>query len=84
LSGGSRRTEHWADRQGTSDSEVFKDIFVRRNYRLPVYTRPKLIIDGGAYVGYSSLYFSLKYPEAKIIAVEPEDSNFELLEEKSL
>ena len=51
--------------------EVFKAIFIRRNYRFPVDINPKLIIDGGAYVGYSSIYFSLKYPQAKIIAVEP-------------
>ena len=70
-------------RQGTTDSEVFKAILVRRDYRLPVDINPTLIIDGGAYVGYSSIYFSLKYPRAKIIAVEPNDSNFEILEKNT-
>jgi FkbM family methyltransferase len=70
-------------RKGTTDIEVFKAIFVRGNYRLPVDIKPKLIIDGGAYVGFSSIYFSLKYPQAKIIAVEPEGSNFEILEKNT-
>jgi FkbM family methyltransferase len=70
-------------RKGTTDIEVFEAIFVRRTYHFPVDIKPKLIIDGGAYVGYSSLYFSLKYPQAKIIAVEPEDSNFEVLEKNT-
>jgi FkbM family methyltransferase len=70
-------------RKGTTDLEVFKTIFVRRNYRFPVDIKPKLIIDCGAYVGYSSLYFYLKYPQATIIAVEPEDSNFEILEKNT-
>ena len=71
-------------RKGTTDIEVFKAIFVRRNYRFPVDIKPKLIIDGGAYVGYSSLYFSLKYPQAIIIAVEPDNSNFEMLEKNTI
>lgn len=39
-----------------------------------------VIIDGGANVGYSSLYFAELYPEAIVIAVEPLDSAFEMLE----
>jgi FkbM family methyltransferase len=70
-------------RKGTTDSEVFQAIFIRRNYYVPVDIDPRLIIDGGAYVGYSSIYFSLKYPKAKIIAVEPNDSNFEILEKNT-
>ncbi len=40
--------------------------------------KPKLIIDCGAYVGYSSVYFLNKYPESHIIAVEPDKKNFEI------
>ena len=40
---------------------------------------PKFIIDGGAYAGYSSIFFSLVYPDARVAAVEPESDNFELL-----
>lgn len=38
-----------------------------------------LIIDGGANVGYSPIWFALKYPRAQILAVEPDSENFSLL-----
>ncbi len=67
-------------RKGTSDQEVFMSIFVLREFALPVKVKPKLIIDAGAYTGLSTLYYATKYPGAKIIAVEAERSNFEVLE----
>ncbi len=42
--------------------------------------KPKFIIDGGAFAGYSSIFFSYMYPNAKIAAVEPETENFKLLQ----
>lgn len=67
-------------RKDTSDEEVFRSIFVLGEFKLPIKINPKLIIDGGAYTGLSSLYYSSKYPSAKIIAIEPETSNFNILE----
>ncbi len=66
-------------RAGTSDLPTFADIFLDDCYAIPVETHPHLIIDGGANVGYASLYYANRYPEARIIAVEPEASNHELL-----
>jgi len=68
-------------RKGTSDQEVFMSIFVLREFALPVKVQPKLIIDAGAYTGLSTLYYATKYPGAKIIAVEAEESNFKILEQ---
>jgi len=70
-------------RENTTDIDVFKQVFVLRDYNLCLDIKPNLIIDAGAYVGYSSLYFSLKYPNAQIIAVEPEESNFKILEKNT-
>jgi FkbM family methyltransferase len=39
-----------------------------------------LIVDAGANIGASAVYFSLFYPRAHVVAVEPERGNFELLE----
>ncbi|MBC9813781.1 FkbM family methyltransferase [Crocinitomicaceae bacterium CZZ-1] len=66
-------------RKSTSDHYVFRDIFLLHEFQLPVEVKPKLIVDLGAYIGLSALYYAETYPDAKIICVEPEDSNFELL-----
>ncbi len=40
----------------------------------------ELIVDCGANVGYSSAYFLSRFPRCRLIAVEPDGSNFEILE----
>ena len=70
-------------RPNTSDIPVFEQIFLHENYNFEIDIRPRLIIDGGAYVGYSNIFFAHKYPEAKIIAIEPAESNFRLLKENT-
>jgi len=70
-------------RNGTSDVEVFRQVFVQKDYKLPIKINPRLIIDGGANVGYTSLWFTGKYPNAKIIAIEPEEGNYKVLEENT-
>jgi FkbM family methyltransferase len=39
----------------------------------------KIIVDGGANIGCSAVYFANKFPGALVFAVEPEDSNYEML-----
>jgi len=70
-------------RKNETDSKVLRSIFVRNELKLPIDKEPKFIVDGGAYTGYSSLYYHMKYPKAKIIAVEPADSNFNVLKENT-
>lgn len=67
-------------RKGTTDRNVFRGVFMIREFKLPIKINPKLIIDAGAYTGLSTLYYASKYPSAKIIAIEPEQSNFKILE----
>jgi FkbM family methyltransferase len=76
----SRKFKPLIIRKNTTDFDVFRQIFVQRCHRLPIKIKPRLIIDVGAYTGLTTLYFHLKYPHSKIIAVEPEDSNFKILE----
>lgn len=67
----------------TSDGKIFEQVFVHEQYKVRTNRPPKLIVDGGANVGYASVYFANKYPEAQIIAVEPEGSNFEMLRQNT-
>lgn len=71
-------------RGGTTDRRSFEQVFVSRQYACPsIIGAPKVIVDGGANVGYSAAYFALAYPEARIIAVEAAASNMPLLEENT-
>ncbi|MDA0708416.1 MAG: FkbM family methyltransferase [Proteobacteria bacterium] len=63
----------------TTDIPTFEQIFVNQEYNFETTTIPKVIVDAGANVGLTSIYFANKYPNAKIIAIEPEKSNYEML-----
>lgn len=66
-------------RTGTSDLRCFDKVFVDEEYTIPFEINPELIVDAGANIGLASLFFAEKFPQAKIIAIEPEPSNYELL-----
>lgn len=66
-------------RLGTTDVTVFNGIYCWREYDWKLQSSPRVIVDAGAYTGLSSVYFAMRYPEARIIAIEPSESNFEVL-----
>lgn len=71
-------------RPGTTDWLVFLEVFVDEIYGIDLASGDiRNIIDAGANAGYTSLYFSRKYPKAQIISIEPESYNFALLERNS-
>jgi FkbM family methyltransferase len=64
-------------RPQTSDIGVFTQIFFFDEYRcLSGLRDPKLILDLGANVGYSSAYFLSRFKDCSVIAVEPDPANF--------
>ena len=63
-------------RAGTSDAATFVQIFLRGDLDFPVDSAPRTIVDGGANIGLSALYLARRFPQARIIAVEFEASNF--------
>lgn len=64
-------------RSHTSDLDIFCQIFVEQEYACLKNTlSPGLIIDCGANVGFSSAYFLSTFPESRVIAVEPDLSNY--------
>jgi FkbM family methyltransferase len=60
----------------TSDREVLAQVFIQREYEPLKVSQPKMILDLGANVGYSSAYFLSKYPTANVLAVEPDPGNY--------
>src|SRR5436309_7710065 len=49
-------------------------------YRFRTKTKEPLIIDCGAHIGISLLYFKMKYPQARVIGFEANPDTFKLLE----
>jgi FkbM family methyltransferase len=66
-------------RMRTTDVSVYQEVLICGQYALDLPFSPKIIVDAGANIGMASLYFANKYPDARIIAVEPEASNFAML-----
>jgi len=67
-------------RIGTSDLAVCRKVFDSREYSYTTTQSVRTIIDAGANIGCSAVDFARRYPEARIIAVEPDASNFALLQ----
>ncbi len=70
-------------RPGTSDVPLLYHIFVEKEYGITPQKEPSFIIDAGANVGFTAVYFANRFPKARIIAIEPETSNFKLLQENT-
>lgn len=67
-------------RPKSSDIYVFDLIFLWDEYSLKKFVQePQFIVDLGANIGMSSFYLAKEFPDAKIIAVEPEENNFSIL-----
>ena len=61
-----------------SDLEVFKQIFIEKQYHPYHYKNPKIIIDAGGNVGLFTVLMKNKFPEAKFITIEPDSDNFRM------
>lgn len=66
-------------RLGTTDIDVFTSIFCLQERGWDFRRPPRTIVDAGAYTGLSPVYFAMHYPGARIIAIEADKSNFDLL-----
>lgn len=66
-------------RAHTSDLATFEQIFLARELDMSLPFDPRHIVDGGANVGFASIYFAQRFPRASILAVEFERANFEVL-----
>lgn len=58
---------------------TFEEIFVTEIYKFKSKNAAPVIIDCGSNIGISLLYFKSLFPEAKILAFEPDSENFKLL-----
>ena len=82
-------------RKGTSDEGVIVQVLKNSDYnfgrlrrgselnalyeRFALSDRAPLIVDAGANIGASAIYFAYSFPKARLVAIEPDQGNFELL-----
>ncbi len=65
-------------RLATSDLQVFRQVFLECQYRDPSSNSPQYIVDAGANIGLSSVYFLATFPSCRVVAVEPHPQNVTL------
>jgi FkbM family methyltransferase len=86
-----------AIRRQNSDYAIFRQIFEHREYSIGNHAveadiqsrysnilsngQKPIIIDAGANIGLATLWFKAQYPEAAVIAIEPDLENFAVLKE---
>ena len=66
-------------RARTTDVALCREIFLDGLYEAEFCEAPRVIVDAGANIGLSSVFYANEFPEARIIAIEPEASNYEML-----
>ncbi len=66
--------DHW------SLHYLFSEIFIDNEYFFEAQSSEPLIIDCGANIGMSILYFKRMYPDSRIVAFEPNPNAFSLLQ----
>lgn len=62
-----------------NDITTFYEVFYKEIYRVDIDLEPKVIVDLGAHVGFTSNYLQTKFPNAKIYCVEPTKESIALL-----
>jgi FkbM family methyltransferase len=63
----------------STDIELCQEVLVKAQYESKLPKSPELIVDAGANIGLATIFFANRYPKAKIIAVEPDSSNYQML-----
>jgi FkbM family methyltransferase len=65
-------------RRHNSDMQTLLQLFDSKELGFPLDYEPASIIDAGANVGYSSVYFANRFPNTRILAIEPEVANCDM------
>lgn len=65
--------------RGQSDVYIWNEVFCEQANDCVDLETASWIIDAGANVGYTAIWFAERYPSSQVIAVEPDTENFEIL-----
>lgn len=62
-----------------ADNFIFSEVFLLQYYNFELPIRPQTILDLGANIGFTTIFFAHCYPDAQLVSVEPISNNVELL-----
>jgi FkbM family methyltransferase len=62
-----------------ADGFIHSEVFEHHYYRLPLDRPPATILDLGAHIGLTAIYFGRMFPDAELVCVEPIPENLALL-----
>ncbi len=65
----------------TSFLFLYEEIFEKETYKFVSETNQPFIVEGGANIGLSIIYYKKLYPQAEVFAFEPDPNVFEALQE---
>lgn len=71
-------------RPRTVDTRVLEEIFGARPFDIEIGKSPKFIVDAGAHIGLSSLFFANRFPTATVVSLELEASNYRMLQKNTM
>jgi FkbM family methyltransferase len=66
-------------RRDTTDVAMFDQVFLYDDYKINFSFEPKVIIDAGANIGFFSILMKNRFPDVKVICIEPGKKNCEVL-----
>ena len=73
-------TIHLAYKRPYEVLHTYQELFEDEIYKFPSKTSEPYIIDCGAHIGMSVIYFKKLYPRSRILVFEPDAENFKLLQ----
>jgi FkbM family methyltransferase len=59
--------------------DTYYQVFTQQDYDFRAKSPPRIIVDAGANIGLAAVWFANRFPQATIIAIEPEKGNYDLL-----
>lgn len=76
---------HVTVRLGNTDLRTLCHVLCQRGYEFPflIGASPSWIVDAGANTGIATVFFAEHFPEAIIVAIEPDLDNFKMLQENT-
>lgn len=65
-------------RINSTDADVYRQVLIEEEYAAAADGHPEVIVDCGANVGYTSAFLLSRFPDARVVAIEPYPENAEM------